>query len=492
MVSLAALLQSYLTVAEDVMLSGLSMDSRVVVPGDLFLACRGHKVHGASFIEQAVQAGAAAVLVDSSAPCVDDVAVPVLKIDDLSSRLGSIASSFYGEPSSEMELVAVTGTNGKTTVTHLLAHALNSIAGRANACGVIGTLGHGVGADMDAAVNTTPGPVLLQSLLRRFRQHGADYAVLEASSHALAQHRLDGTCLKAAVLTQVGRDHLDYHESLSQYAACKQRLFNFPELEFAVLNADDSHGVSWARQNSAREVFMYGTGAFAGGDISGFIAGRNLGSDRSGGRITIVNGGEAVECCTRLMGSYNLVHVLAAAATLCAMGFAMEQAVSALATAPAVPGRMEAFSVPGKAMVVVDYAHNPDALQAVLTDLRKLGAGRVWCVFGCGGDRDKGKRPLMGAIAARLADEVIITSDNPRGEKPEDISRDIVSGIEPGVTALQIADRAEAISYAINAAAAGDVVLVAGKGHELTQDIGGRLLPFSDRLVVQRQLGLEV
>ena len=494
-VSMASLLAGLVAAPEDVMLSGVSADSRSLRPGDLFLACGGDSVHGAAFIEQAVRAGAAAVLMDPrGAPELGAVAVPVLELEGLSAHAGAIAAGFHASPSHELEVIGVTGTNGKTTVTHLLAHALNDIAGRGDACGVIGTMGYGIGKLRHDATHTTPDATRLQSLLREFRQQQADYAVLEASSHGLAQRRLDGVRFRGAVLTNVGRDHLDYHESMEQYAASKRRLFTFDELQLAVLNADDGHGASWAQQTSAKQVFLYGMsdaeGAGDGGDVAGFLRGGGVSLGRHGSRMLITDGSAGVECATRLVGSCNLPHVLAAATTLRAMGFGLERIASALATAPPVPGRMELFSVEGAAPVVVDYAHNPDALEAVLKDLRQLmgGNGRLWCVFGCGGDRDRGKRPLMGRIAARLADRVVITSDNPRSEEPESICREVMSGLPSGFAAELITDRGEAISHAIGSAGVDDMVLVAGKGHESTQDVAGRLLPCDDRAAVRRLL----
>ena len=496
-VSMATLLAGLVAAPEDVMLSGVSADSRSLRPGDLFLACGGNSVHGAAFIEQAVQAGATAVVMDPrGAPELGAFAVPVLELDDLSAQAGAIAAAFHGSPSHELDVIGVTGTNGKTTVTHLLAHALNGIAGRGNACGIIGTMGYGAGQARHDATHTTPDAPRLQALLREFRQQQADYAVLEASSHGLAQHRLDGVRFRGAVLTNVGRDHLDYHASMEQYVASKQRLFTFGELQLAVLNADDDHGVSWARQTSAKEVFLYsmsgGAGADEGfGDVAGFLRGGSASFDRHGSSMLITDGNDSVECATRLIGSCNLPHVLAAATTLRAMGFGLEQVASVLATAPPVPGRMELFSVAGTAPVVVDYAHNPDALEVVLKDLRQLASGRLWCVFGCGGDRDQGKRPLMGRIAARLADRVIVTSDNPRNEEPERICREVMSGVPSGFAADMIMDRGEAISHAIGSAGEDDIVLVAGKGHESTQNVAGRLLPCDDRAMVRQLLEAE-
>ncbi len=484
--SLSALLHGVATVSEDVMLSGISIDSRKLAPGGLFLACRGHAVHGASFARQAVQAGAAAVVFDpDDAPSLDGLAVPAVAVPGLADRLGHIASAFYRAPSSELDVIGVTGTNGKTTVTLLLAHALNSLAGRDSACGVIGTLGHGFAAAKSEALNTTPDAVQVQSLLAWFRQRQAQYAVLEASSHALAQQRLAGVRFKVAVLTQVGRDHLDYHASVEEYAACKQRLFAWPELQVAVLNIDDHYGRQWLQHSSAKDLRRYSMRGTGDSDV---YTCRVRGFDQGGSAMQISYGGNTVDCSTRLVGRCNAAHVLATVATLHALAVPLPEAAAAVATAPPVPGRMEAFSAPGKPVVVVDYAHNPGALMAVLQDLRQLTTGRLWCVFGCGGERDQGKRPIMGGIAARLADEVVVTSDNPRNEKAAAICGDILSGMPPGGQVRQIVDRSEAVAFAIGAAKFGDVVLVAGKGHETVQEVGGRKLAYADAALVRQLL----
>ena len=477
----------------DVVVRGLTSDSRRVQAGDLFLACQGLHVHGLAHAAQAVQQGAAAVLweaVDgqpSLQALADGLGVPSLAVAGLSHKLGPIADRFYAHPSAEMQVIGVTGTDGKTSVTHFIAQALSADD---RPCGLLGTLGYGVYGRLQPPTHTTPDSLRLQTELAQLRDGGVERVVMEVSSHALHQHRTDGTHVSAAVLTHLSRDHLDYHGSVEAYAEAKRRLFNSPGLEFAVLNIGDAFGRRLANEVDASvEVIAYGSGQdqceraaarwITLESVSARPQGIALRLDTSYGRA---------ELNAPLLGAFNADNLMAALGALLATGLPLDDAVQRLSGVRTVPGRMELFNGPGLPAVVVDYAHTPHALETVLQALRPHCRGELVCLFGAGGDRDQGKRPQMGAVAERHADRVVLTSDNPRGESPGAIIDQIAAGFVQPQRARRIADRGQAIDEIIAAAAPDDMVLVAGKGHEDYQQIGDDRLPFSDRARVQQAL----
>ena len=475
--------------------TALALDSRRVQPGDVFVACPGRSLDGRAFIAQAITQGAAAVLWDPSGAFRWDASwqVPNLPVDGLQHRLGALASHVYGHPSQSLSVIAVTGTNGKTSVTRWIAQALEA-SGRK--CAVVGTLGAGYpgAASMQSLVNTTPDAVTLHAALARFVREGAQAVALEASSIALDQHRLDAVKIDVAVFTNLTRDHLDYHADFEAYGAAKETLFGWPTLATAVINLDDPFGRSLAARVAARGVPVLG---FALHEPGAALAGHDLHLDRRGLRLEIAVGSTRVSVASGLLGEFNASNLLAAAGALLSSGVDPSCLGALLSAVDAPAGRMErvvagvAGNVP---LVVVDYAHTPDALAKALETLRAAlpAGGRLSCVFGCGGDRDPGKRPLMGAIAARLADRVWVTSDNPRGEPAARIIDEIVAGlVQDGAprTHLRIeADRARAIAAAVAEAGAADIVLVAGKGHEAWQDVAGVRHPFDDRSVAAHAL----
>ncbi len=469
----------------DPLITGLALDSRRVGPGNLFLAFPGERSDGRRFIDQAIAAGAAAVLCEAGGPeAVRGRPVPVLQLAGLRRQCGEIAARFFGRPSRELSVIGVTGTNGKSTVTHLIATALSRRGGPP--CGLIGTLGHGAGAVEQPSSHTTPDAVELQSILAGLLARGCDSVALEVSSHALSQHRVAGIDFDLAVFTNLSRDHLDYHPDMAAYAAAKRQLFELPGLRQAVVNLDDPFGQDLWRQ---RRLPLTGY-SLAGEPPAGrVLVGRIEQAGAGGLSLTLQLEGELARLHSPLLGRFNAANLLAAAGALAGLGLALEQATALLSGLTPPPGRMEPFTAAGRPLVVVDYAHTPDALAQALRTLRPLCQGRLWCLFGCGGERDTGKRPQMGAVAAGLADEVVLTSDNPRGEEPEAILAAIHAGIPAGFEAVsEIPDRAEAIAFALQRAAPGDVVLVAGKGHETCQEIGGRRRPFSDRALVRELL----
>ena len=470
----------------DVAIGELTLDSRQVRPGTLFLACRGTKQHGLDFLPQALANGASAVLWEP-APGVaaPDAPVPAVAVEDLSRRAGEIAARFFGRPAQGLHAIGVTGTDGKTSTAWLLAQALEALG---EPCLYVGTLGTGRIGEVQPGDHTTPDPVSLQRRLAEARGTGVTAVAMEVSSHALDQARVAAVEFHTAVLTNVGRDHLDYHGTLEDYAAAKQRLFEEFPLEAAVLNEDDFHGREWAARLRAsgrvESVLRYGL------DAGAELAARHVRLAPTGIGFDVQAPQGAGRIDSRLLGRFNVYNLLAALGALLARGVPLDRACAALSRAQTVPGRIEGFRGPAaKPLVVVDYAHTPQALAQILHAVRAHCSGKMWCVFGCGGDRDRGKRPLMGAAAAGAADRVIVTDDNPRSEDPGAIVREIQAGFPAGFAARVIHDRAQAIETAVREAAADDVVVVAGKGHEDYQIYGQQRRSFSDRAFVARLVG---
>jgi UDP-N-acetylmuramoyl-L-alanyl-D-glutamate--2,6-diaminopimelate ligase len=473
----------------------LRTDSRAVQPGDAFIAWPGAAVDGRSFVNAALQAGAVVCLVEADG--IEAFALPSERVEcfsGLKAATGPIAAEYFAHPSDEVAVLAVTGTNGKTSTAWWLAQALSALTGQqALPCAMIGTLGVGrppaVGAREDAATAqgdvvstglTTPDPVQLQSSLRRFAEQGIKACAIEASSIGIEEARLDGTQVRVALFTNFTQDHLDYHGSMEAYWQTKRRLFAWSGLHSVVLNLDDVRGVELASalDGGALDVWTVSTVRAAR------LQARNLVYRTSGIAFEVVEGDTALPLQTHLIGSYNASNLLGVLATLRALGVPLTEAVQACSQLHAVPGRMECLGDDNTPLVAVDYAHTPDALDHALQALRPMvqaRGGKLWCVFGCGGDRDATKRPLMGAIAAKLADQVVVTSDNPRSEKPETIIAQILLGLPSCKTLVVQPDRAQAIAQTIQGAAAQDVVLLAGKGHEATQEIAGVKTAFSDR-----------
>lgn len=492
---LATLLSGWCTVSPAMNrdIEGVAIDSRLVHRGYLFFALSGTQRHGSQYIDDAVRLGAVAVLVESAqaAERVID-GVPVIDLPGLRHAAGAIIGRFFGDPSTSMSVVGVTGTNGKSTVTHLLAEALDKVAGH-GPCGVIGTLGWGYPGRLRDAAATTPDAVTVQSCLASLRDERVHSVCMEVSSHALDQGRVDGVRFSVVVLTNLTRDHLDYHGDMAGYAAAKRRLFEMTDVGASVINLDDAFGAALLQhQPAGRRRFAY-TLRDAVEVPTGvtLVRGAHLTMDREGIRFDVLVDGVVVPVQTRLLGGFNAQNLLAAFATLLALGVTPAASAEALHGATGVRGRMEAID-PARdlPLVVVDYAHTPDGLRQVLVSAREICAGQLWCVFGCGGNRDTGKRALMGAIAAELADQIVITSDNPRDEDPQAIIDAIVDGMPtPAQQQAYIEpERAVAVALAVGRAAPGDVVIVAGKGHENYQEVRGRRLPMSDHALVRAAL----
>ncbi len=462
-------------------LRGLRTDSRTVQPGDVFVALPGERTDGRRFIPQVIAAGAAAVLWEARGFEWDaSWRVPNLGLMNLRDQLGAIAAHVYGHPSDHLWVAGVTGTNGKTSCSQWIAQILTA---RGSRTAVIGTLGNGFPGELEPACHTTPDAVSLQEQLANLLARGARGVSMEVSSHGLDLGRVNGVAFDAALFTNLSRDHLDYHGTMERYGEAKARLFRWPGLKHAVINLDDAFGAHLAASIDRKrvEVLGYGLG-------KGEIAGHRLDLSRKGLSLEIETPWGATLIRSRLLGAFNASNLLGVLGVLLAAGVGLEDAVESLGQVEPVTGRLQMLREPGRPLVVVDYAHTPDALQKVLETLRPLldDAGRLFCVFGCGGDRDPGKRPLMGEVATRLAHETVITSDNPRSEPPLAIIEQVVAGAHASYHVEE--DRASAIHRAIRAAGPEDIVLIAGKGHETYQEIAGVRLPFSDVEVAQAAL----
>jgi len=459
--------------SDDVQVSGVQLDSRKVSQGDLFLAIAGEVHDGRQFMEQAVANGAVAVVADAPlAGFVDELPVRVLEIPELNLEVGSIASRFYGDPSARMHMVGVTGTNGKTTTSRLIAQ-LNR--GMGEDCGVIGTLGATRSDDVVEAGNTTPDAVSLQAQLACWEDDGVASVSMEVSSHALVQGRTNGVHFDTAVYTNLSHDHLDYHGSLANYARAKLRLFAGEDLQFAIINADDPYAMQVpAVVMSGVQVLTYSSTPGAGADVQ--IVSTSYSSD--GVRALISTPWGNGEFLTTLPGEFNLANLAAAISSVVLRGSELSEVLQCITALRPVPGRMQSIPNAANLQVIVDYAHTPDALHQALAALKPQVQGLLVVVFGCGGDRDPAKRSIMGRAACELADKVIVTSDNPRGEDPEAIVRDIEAGCSGDYRLL--VDRAAAIRLAITEASPEDCVLIAGKGHEDYQIVDGQKLHFSD------------
>ena len=467
----------------DCEIAGLAIDSRRVRPGDCFLAYAGSREDGARYIRAAAAAGAAAVLTEAAA-LLPGLNIPVLGVPDLRAQLPTIARRFYGDPARHMSLIAVTGTNGKTTTAHLCAQALAALHGRS---GYFGTLGYGSLDALEAGPNTTPDPITFQRVLADLAATGCAHVALEASSHALEQGRLAQLPLAVAIFTGLGHDHLDYHGSIEAYAAAKARLFRLPGLKAAVINADDAYAPQMLAA-LAPTTRAYTFSALAnGGDAA--VQALDVRCTRTGSAVHVRTWQGDFTLHSPLLGEFNVQNLLAALTALMAAGTPAADAVRALAAALPVRGRMELVAGPaGAPLVCVDYAHSPDSLERVLRALRLPGVARLICVFGCGGDRDRTKRAPMGAIAEAGADRVIVTTDNPRSEDPAAIAAEICAGMRAPAAALVELDRAAAIHAALAMAGPRDVVLIAGKGHEHTQIDARSVREFDDAAVARALL----
>jgi UDP-N-acetylmuramyl-tripeptide synthetase len=460
----------------NIRVTGLAVDSRKVEVGNCFLAYPGHHSDGRDYLCSAFDAGASCALVEADGFSAEPVVgKPVVVVEGLQSKLGDIASKFYDDPSAKLKLCAITGTNGKTSVSQLVAHALHRLK---KPCGVIGTLGNGMVSDLQPTTNTTPGVVDSNRVLKELLDQGAEFVVMETSSHGLVQGRVDGLKIDTALITNISRDHLDYHGTMEAYRDAKALLVLHPMLRNLILNADDDVVISMSSKVEP-SVRVWSFSQRHRSDVS--VCAAEVSYHRRGIDITVQYAGQQVLLHSALIGEFNGSNLLAAMTVLLAAGVSLSAAADALSSVAPVAGRMQMLkSCSLQPMVVVDFAHTPDALEKVILALRLHCAGRLWCVFGCGGDRDAGKRPIMSEIVCRLSDEAIITADNPRTEKLGNIIADMVKGVPEGTAFQVIEDRAQAVAHAVKNAGEHDVVLIAGKGHESYQEIDGVKFDYSD------------
>lgn len=484
-------------VPPDIEITDLTLDSRAVIPGAAFVALPGTRTHGVSFAAQAVKAGARAILWEPAEGVAAPSApanVPVLAIPQLAGWLGAIADWFFDAPSVTVRPIGITGTNGKTTTAHVVAEALQ----RLNVpSAYAGTLGYGRIGALHSGSLTTPDVITVHRQFAELRDQGVRCLAMEVSSHALDQHRVNGVRFETAVFTNLTRDHLDYHGTFEAYGEAKAYLFSWPCLRHAIINIDDAFGRELAARVAHTGLTVYSRSAdpkldarwrSVDGEVRRLFA-RRVTAAPNGLEIDIDGSWGAATLRSRFVGDFNVENLLAVLATLLASDVPLHRAVEALEQCSAPPGRMETLTAAGRPLAIVDYAHTPDALEKALLAVRKHRSGKLICVFGCGGDRDAGKRPLMGAIAERLADRVIITDDNPRTEDGDAIVADIRKGLTRPDAAIVERDRAAAINRAIAESAATDVVLIAGKGHEDYQIVGAERRAFSDREQALRALG---
>jgi len=479
---LAELLPDVAAVPASLEITGLVLDSREIEPGNAFVAIAGFGAHGLNFVGQARAAGAAAILFEPPAP--KELAAPddAIAVPGLRARLGEMGDAFHGRPSAAMTVVGVTGTNGKTSTVQLLAQAWTLLGTTA---GTIGTLGAGLYGQAVATGFTTPLVLRMHALLAELRDAGAGAVAMEVSSHALDQGRVAGVHFDVGVFTNLTRDHLDYHGDMASYGAAKARLFAWPGLRAAVVNLDDAFG---RELHASLQATVRAVGVSSRGADGAVVRAAGLRLDGEGIGFELVVEGDAHAVRSPLLGRFNVDNLLAVAGALHALGADAASIAATLSRLQPIHGRMNRLGGEDRPLVVIDYAHTPDALEQALASLREHAHARLLCVFGCGGERDRGKRPQMAGIAERGADLVIVTDDNPRGEDGDAIVADIVAGFAAPARAIVERDRAAAIRRAIGEARPGDIVLVAGKGHEPYQEIHGVKHPFDDTLVARAVL----
>ncbi|VAW41332.1 UDP-N-acetylmuramoylalanyl-D-glutamate--2,6-diaminopimelate ligase [hydrothermal vent metagenome] len=465
--------------------SGLCHDSRKITCGDVFIALSGSDNHGMDFAYQAQRGGACAILAESIQPGnakpkgrQQPLTIPVIEIDDLSAKLGILATNFYQNPSTKLDIIGITGTNGKTSSAWLMLQAWDKLAIKG---AYIGTLGYGTLQQMHNLQNTTPTALHLQRILAGFVEDGITHVSLEVSSHGLSLGRVNATKFKGAGFTNISRDHLDFHETMEKYANAKQQLFTEYNLDFAVINCNDYYGKKWLTTINYNKI-SYGINSKKA-DLSA----SNIELMPKGINFRLNWNKQSYNIFTPLLGKFNIDNIMLVVATLLSQGFEIAHIIDVIPQLKPVPGRMNCVEVRvNSPLIIVDYAHTPDALEQVLMALKEHNARKIWCVFGCGGNRDKGKRPQMGHIAETLADNVVITDDNPRYEDNQQITADILMGMNTKPTVIH--SRIDAIAYAINNSHPDDLILIAGKGHESYQLIKGQYFPFDDRLIAKELL----
>ncbi len=490
MKKLSQLLKSLTTVTADldVPINGLALDSRLVKKNDLFIAHKGSHLDGRQFIDDAVGNGAAAIVAEAHSdthPYHLRNTIPVILIPALHKYIGTIAAEFYDHPADKLSVVGITGTNGKTSSAYFTAQALQELGVK---CGVIGTLGKGIYGNVKFGSLTTPDAITLQQTFAEFVHEHAKVVAMEVSSHSIEQQRISGVPFEVSIFTNLTQDHLDYHGDMQTYGAVKKRLFESNATKNAVINVDDQFGNEIYRElHTTKNSYPCSLNS-TNKNLPNAIVAEHIVSNANGIKAMITTPWGAGELQTKLVGEFNLSNVLGVLAALCVMGYPLQDVLRALSKLNSVPGRMQSFTTAEGVLIVVDYAHTPDALEKVLMTLRKHSHKKLLCLFGCGGDRDKGKRPIMAQIAEKNADIIYVTDDNPRHEKSADIIADILKGFNTQEKVNVLADRAMAIKEIIRAAQPGDCVLIAGRGGEIYQQVGDDKIPFCDDEKVKEML----
>jgi len=476
---------SHVSNQDDVTVTGITSDSRKVNTGDLFIAYKNPDV--IDYVKSAIDSGASAVVAEMDQfPDIPKHNVPVVSFPQLSEKAGLIAARFFGYPTHDMIVIGITGTNGKTTVSYLIAQAF-ALGGQSKS-GLIGTLGYGPFDQISMGPNTTPEPVTLQNVFANLSQDGVDVVAMEVSSHGLDQYRVTGIEFNIAVFTNLSRDHLDYHQTMENYAESKRRLFSDYSIRKAVFNLDDEYGRELADEFH-NKIELVGYTLKSGGQYDFPVVTANVVANNLAGLTLEINspwGEGTLE--SDLIGVFNASNLLASLTALCLAGISFSDALLNLSRCPSVPGRMESFRQEEMPLIVVDYAHSPEALKQALQVLQHQTSGNLVCVFGCGGQRDKGKRAEMGQVAEQYAAHIFLTNDNPRNEAAEAIIDDIIDGIKDQSQLTREPDRRKAIELAIHSASKDDVILIAGKGHEDYQEIAGVRYPLSDRSIVKQAM----
>lgn len=478
---------------DDCPLKEMVLDSRIAAAGDLFVAIVGHKSDGRRYIPQAIAQGVAAVIAEADGEAQDKEirlshGIPIVYLNGLNQKLSQLAGNFYQHPSQKLQLVGVTGTNGKTTTTQLLAQWAQLLGKKAS---VMGTVGNGLLGQVIPAENTTGSAIDVQHTLFDLARQGSNFSSMEVSSHGLVQNRVADLHFAAAVFTNLSRDHLDYHGNMQQYEAAKWLLFSRHRVGAMIINADDPVGLSWLNK-LPEAVAVSMSGNIPAEKDSHWMSATHVGYHDGGATIAFDSSWGKGQIESPLMGAFNVSNLLLAFSTLLELGYSLDDLVAVSSRLYPVCGRMEVFTNTDRPTVVVDYAHTPDALEKALQAARLHCKGQLWCLFGCGGDRDKGKRPLMAEAAQKFSDRIIVTDDNPRSEDPQAIIADITAGFSRTENVQVIHGRAEAVAHAILQAKSDDVILVAGKGHEDYQLIGLQRLDYSDRTTVAQLLGIKL
>jgi len=480
-VDLSVLLNGIAMVSQeqDCIVSSITQDSRKAFDGCLFVALKGFQRHGLAFAEQVQEQGACAIIweSDANAPSLAGLglSIPCIEIPELRSHLGLIADRFYQSPSQSLNMIGITGTDGKTSVSHFLAQTMDD-------CAVIGTIGSGKLNDLQKATHTTPDVLSVHKTLAELKAQGIKTVAMEVSSHALDQGRVDNVKFDVVVLTNLSRDHLDYHKTIEAYAEAKAKLFEWPDIKQAVINMDDTFGQKIVKKGGdGLLTYCLTDSVDSVNNADCALIASHAQFTEKGIRATIHYKNQQEVLNTAVLGRFNLSNLLATLGVMLALGVSLRDAIERLNKVHTVEGRMEKIMTDGEVLVVVDFAHTPNALKTVLKALREHTQQSLICVFGCGGDRDAGKRPLMAAVAEEFADKVIATDDNPRTEDPQKIMADIIAGFQKPDNVMIEHDRAKAIQIALKQAKAGDVVLIAGKGHEKEQILATGTVPFSDQ-----------